>query len=285
MRWTYLIPRLILVALIWGFVAYGLDPLLRLGSVRTLQAMTGARADIGKVQTTFFPPSITVSDGALARAGGKGKNILQFDRMELRLEADSLSHRRFVVESGRIDGLKFDTSRADDGLLDEVPAEPDAESDEPSWMTEQLTELGNDWLAGLTEQAKAQLDPNVLETYRTGRELYGKWDVRFEALVERAKSFEPRADALKDQFEHAQDGDTLEQIEQYLQVAQRAEALVLDAQRFRDELKDIVPEVRADFQDLNAARERDQDSIRNKLALLKPDARRITQALLGRTMY
>ena len=34
MRWTYLIPRLILVALIWGFVAYGLDPLLRLGSHR-----------------------------------------------------------------------------------------------------------------------------------------------------------------------------------------------------------------------------------------------------------
>ncbi len=282
MRWTYIIPRLLLVAMLWGFVAYGVDPLLRYSGIQALQSVTGAKADIGGLRTQFFPPSLTLDRVALASAGRPGKNLLEFDRLHLRLEPDSLSYRRFVVEEGRIDGLKFDTRRSDDGQL-EKPAEP--VSEEPSWMTEKLTELGSEWLSDLTDQVKAQLDPNLLETYRTGTQIYDKWDVHFEELTTRAKALKPRVEQLKTQFENAREGDTLQQIEQYIQVAERAEAVVLDVQQFRDDLKSIVPEVREDFTTLNEARVRDQEKVRHTLSLLKPDARRISQALLGKAMY
>ena len=282
MRWTYMIPRLILVAILWAFVAFAVDPLLCYSGVQSLQALTGARADIGGLRTQFFPPSLTLERVALASAGRPGKNILEFDRLHLRLEADSLAHRRFVVEEGRIDGLSFDTRRSDDGQL-EQPAEP--VSDEPSWMTEQLTELGSEWLSDLTDQVKSQLDPNVLESYRTGTQIYEKWDVHFQDLTSRAKAMKPGVEALKTQFENAREGEMLQQIEQYIQVAERAEAVVMEVQQFRDDLKSIVPEVRQDFAALNEARIHDQDKVRHMLMLLKPDARRISQALLGRTMY
>ena len=41
----------------------------------------------------------------------------------------------------------------------------------------------------------------------------------------------------------------------------------------------------SDFQMLNEARLRDQEKVKHTLALLKPDPRRISQALLGETMY
>ncbi len=282
MRWTYLITRLLVVALVWGFVTYGLDPLIRYSSVQALQTATGAKADVGDLKTSFFPPSVTVSNLALASARRPGWNLLQFDEMQLKLESASLSRRRFVVEEGHLNGLQFDTRRNDDGQLEKSP-EP--VNEEPSWMSEKLTELGTEWLTNLTEQVKSQLDPNVLETYRTGTEVYEKWDERFVEMSARAKSLKPKVDRLQAQFKKAKEGDTLQQIEQYLQVSQKAEEIIIEVQDFRDELKGIVPEVRSDFQLLNEARERDQEKVKHTLALLKPDPRRISQALLGKPMY
>ncbi len=202
--------------------------------------------------------------------------------MHFRLEPSSLSRRRFVLKKDISQGVQFDTDRSDDGQLEMVD-EP--VSEEPSWISDKLTELGNDWLQNLTEQVKSELDPNTLETYRVGREMYGKWDTRFEDMTARAKALEPRVRELKVRFENAKKGDTLEQIEQYLLVSQEAEQLIREAQEFQVELKGIVPEVREDFKSLNESRERDQEKIRHKLSLLKPDGRRITQALLGKPMY
>lgn len=282
MRWTYLISRLVIVASVWGFLAFGLDPLLRNSAVLALQSVTGAKADISVLSTKFFPPTVTLRNVALASAGRPGKNIVEFDELHVSLELSSLSRRRFVVEDGHLHGVRFDTRRSDDGQLEES-TEP--VSDEPSWMSEKLTDLGDEWLNNLTEQVKAQLDPSVLETYRVGTEMYEKWDASFMELSSRAKAMKPRVQQLRTQFQQAREGETLQQIEQYIQVAERAEQVVLDVQQFRDELRGIVPEVRNDFQLLNDARQRDQEKVMRTLSLLKPDARRISQALLGRTVY
>jgi uncharacterized protein (TIGR03545 family) len=282
MRWTYLISRLLIVGSVWAFIAFGMDPLLRYSSIQALQTATGARADLGELKTSFFPPSVTVSNVALASARRPGWNLVEFKEMHMGLESSSLSRRRFVVEEGRLDGLRFDTPRSDDGQLD---FDPEPVSEEPSWMSEKLTELGSEWLTSITEQVKSQLDPNTLETYRLGTEVYEKWDERFVEMTDRAEAMKPRVDQLREQFKRAKEGDTLQQIEQYLQVSQKAEEIIIEVQGFRDEIKDIVPEVRDDFQTLNAARERDQEKVKHTLSLLKPDARRISQALLGKTMY
>jgi len=282
MRWTYLITRLVFVASVWAFLAFGLDPLLRHSVVLTLQSMTGAKADVGLLSTKFFPPTVTLTNVALASASRPGKNIVEFDQLHFSLEPSSLSRRRFVVEEGRLQGVRFDTHRNDDGQLGKSP-EPVHE--EPSWMSEKFTELGDEWLTSLTEQVKAQLDPNVLETYRIGTQMYEKWDAHFLETSSRAKTMKPRVQQLRVQFQKAREGDTLQQIEQFIQVAERAEQIVLEIQQFREELTGIVPEVRADFQQLHEARQRDQEKVMHTLSLLKPDARRISQALLGKTIY
>ena len=282
MRWTYIIPRLMIISLLWGFLAYGVDPLLRYSTVQSFQSITGAKADVSRLNTTYFPPSLTIQGFGLASASRHGKNMFEFDELHVKLEPHSLLRRRFVIEDGHIDGLRFDTRRNDDGQLESTA---ESEDTEPSWVTKKLTELGDEWLSNLEEQIKSQLDPNSLETYRVGTNVYDKWDVRFDELVVRAKVLEPRIKSLKQDFDNSRKGDTLQQIEQYLAVAQEAELLMREAQIFRDELKEIVPEVRADFQLLNDARLRDQEKVKHTLALLKPDPRRISQALLGETMY
>ena len=284
MRWIYIIPRLIVVGMLWGFLAYGVDPLLHYSMVKSFQSVTGAKVDIGELKTSYFPPSFSIRDMALASACRHGKNMVEFDDIHVQFESHSLSHRRFVINDGHIDGLRFDTQRSDDGQL-EITEEPEPVDPAPSWMTDKLMELGDEWLSNMEAQIKSQLDPNSFETYTVGTGIYEKWDAHFEELVKRAKALEPRAKALKQNFDNAKQGDTLKQIEQYLTVAQEAEVLVQDAQTFRDDLKSIVPEVRTDFQSLNNARMHDQEKVKHTLALLKPDPVRISEALLGETMY
>ena len=282
MRWKWIVPRLLIAFSIWAFIHWGMDPLLRWTAVSALQSVTGARVDIRRVVTTFFPPSIDIQQTAVASARRRGRNLFEFDRMSLQLENRSLSQRRFVISDGRIENLQFDTWRSDDGQL-EKPATPVVE--EPSWASEKLKELGDEWLTQLSEQARAQLDPNTLETWRLGSEVYEQWDVRFEDLTDRARDLEPRVRSLSEQFKLAKEGSTVDQIEKYLEVAREADLVLQDARRLQNDLKQMAPEVRTDFESINQARLNDQQMIQQKIALLKPDGRRISQALLGRDVY
>ena len=209
MRWTYIIPRLTIVGMLWGFLTYGVDPLLGYLTVQSFQSVTGAKVEVRNLKTTYFPPSITIQGMAFAGAGRNGMNMAEFEEMRVKLEPHSLSRRRFVIEDGYIDGLRFDTQRSDDGQLesDDRPVDPT-----PSWITDKLTELGDEWLSGMEEQIRSQLDPNSLETYRVGTDVYEKWDVRFDDLAVKVKELEPRARVLKVNFENALKGDALLQI-------------------------------------------------------------------------
>ncbi|MFO0429398.1 MAG: TIGR03545 family protein [Planctomyces sp.] len=283
LRWSYIVPRVFIVVAITSFIHWGLDPLLRWTAVQTLQSITGARADIGSLNTTFFPPGITLEKVALADAERPGTNLIAFDQLELSLAGQPLLRKQFVVDKGRLTGVCFRSQRADDGQLE--PTEDTPESSEPSWMSEKLRSMSDEWLANLTQDIREQLDPNVLETYRVGNTIYARWDDRFQEMSDRTRLLEPRFRDLKDTFENAKQGDPIQQIEQYLQAAQKAEQLTIEARQIQQELTDIAPEVRSDFSMLDQARKNDQQMVMRKVSLLRPDARRISETLLGKEMY
>ncbi len=282
MRWKWILPRFIIVALLLSFLQYGLDPLLRFTGIKAMQAITGARVDVQSVGTTFFPPSATVQGVAVASARRPGKNLFQFDKLSFRLESNSLSHRRFVIEDARMEGLQFDTDRSDNGQL---PLQPEVEEAEPSWLTEKLTAASQDWLQEVQDAAFAQLDPEQLQTWRVGNNLYEEWDLRFTTLTADAKSLEPRVRQLRDQFRSIRDLPPLQQIELGVRLAEESEQLLADLQLVNQELRKIAPRLQVDVNALNTARLNDQEMIRNRIAAFHPDGRFLSQMLLGKDLY
>ncbi len=283
MRWFYIVPRLLIVVLLWSFLTWGLDPLLKYSAVQSIQVVTGAKADLTGFSTTLNPPGFRIQGAAFASASEPGFNLMQFDELSLQLAGDPLLRRQFVVTEGRLSGVRFRTARADDGQL---PVTPEPPSDQqPSWLAEQLKSIGDEWLTKLTDDVKSHLDPNTLLTYRVGSEIHLKWEDRLNSISDRSRLMQPRWQQLKMQFENAKRGDPIQQLEQYLQLARQAELLTQEAQKIRVELTGIVPEVRDDFSRLNQARHTDEQMIRQKLELLKPDSRRISESLIGEQMY
>src|SRR3712207_5404485 len=97
MRWKYLLPRLVVMALLWAFFVYGFDPLLRRAIISTGQRVVGAKVDIGAVETTFFPPSLRLHEVAVASRSEPGTNLVAFDTFRLQLAGEPLLHGAVVV--------------------------------------------------------------------------------------------------------------------------------------------------------------------------------------------
>ncbi len=283
MRLTYVIPRLIIVGMIWAFMAFGFDPLLRYSATQSLQAVTGAKVDIGSVRTGFFPPRFSVSGAALANHRRPGLNIVQFDNMQFHLAGAPLLRKSYVVEEASVTGVRFGTPRSDNGQLEVVPTSRETEA--PSWLTEKMKNIGDDWLENFTEQAKGQLDPNVLESYRLGNQLYVKWDQRFTQMNGQLEQKKLQVKSVRETMDRAKKVDTLQQIEIYLQLAQQADLLMRETRMLRTQVQGIVPEVQRDFARLDDARKNDQQQVMQTVQLLKPDARRISESLIGEQMY
>lgn len=286
MRWTYLIPRLIILGIIWAFMAFGFDPLLRYSAVQTAQSITGAKADVPSLQTGFFPPKMFVNSVALASRTKPGTNLVEFDEMRLQMAGDPLLRKSFVVDEAVVTGVRFGTSRNDNGQLEvEEDAEP-AGPIIPPWLSDKMKNIGDEWVENFTQQAKQQLDPNRLESYRVGNELYIKWDGRFKEMNVRLDTSRAQLEALKRQIDEAKKGETIEQVEKYLQIAQQSDLLLRDTRGLLTQFKTNVPrELQQDFARLDQAQKNDRATAAEAIQMLKPDSRQITESLIGEEMY
>lgn len=282
MRWTWLIPRLVLVTLLWAVFAFGFDPWLRHSAVQTMQSVTGARADVESLTTGFFPPVLSVNGVALASATSPGTNLIEFDALECRLEGHALLRKSVVIEEARLTGVRLGTVRNDDGQLDEQPVEEDTE---PSWLSEKLREAGDEWLEQLVVDVRQQLDPNTLETWRTGQTLSVKWEQRLETLQDDLQALQPRVDQLQERMDEAGRLKSVARIDAYLRLAGEGEQLLQEARELQSQIQSIVPEVREDLKSLDAARRNDQQMVVQKVHQLKPTPRKITESLIGPEMY
>lgn len=282
MRWTWLIPRLILMTLIWSAFAFGMDPWLRHTVIQTAQSATGAKADIGSFKTGLFPPLLHVSNVALASASSPGTNLVEFDELQCRLGGNPLLRKSFVIEEARLTGVRFGTVRNDDGQLELHPApEPQA----PSWLTEKLSEVGDEWLEELIVDVREQLDPNTLETWRTGQELSEKWEQRMESLQQELKLLKPRVDLLEKRLDDAKQLRSVARVQQYLQLATDGEQLLREVNKLQSRIQGLVPEGQSDLKLLDQARQNDQQQIVRKIHQLRPNPRRITESFIGPEMY
>ncbi len=286
MRWGYLIPRFIIVGIIWAFMVFGFDPLLHYSATETLQSITGAKADIEKLTTGFFPPQASVRRVALASADKPGTNLLEFDEMKLSLAGAPLLRRSYVVDEAKVTGVRFGTSRTDNGQLERAPEDESNEPTIPPWLSEKVKDMGDEWLENFTAQAKAQIDPNRLETYRVGNEVYAKWDTRFKEINIQIKTAQAQLKLLEQQVKDAKSGETIDQIQKYIQVATQADLMIRESRDLANQFKTSVPlEVRNDFVRLDQAQKNDRENVADTIRMLKPDSRRISESLIGEEMY
>ncbi|MFH5804948.1 hypothetical protein [Alienimonas sp. DA493] len=264
----YLLPRVVLAAGLWAFLAFGFDPLLRDASVRIVGRATGARPELATLRTAAFPPRIDLSEFALPDPQRPGRNLVSFDRLTGDLDAAALLRGRVRVTAGTLTGLTFGAPRdlpagESDSLRLALP-NPAALLPVCDGLDDFDGALGDlpDLLGG-----GGPTPTEELETVRLARRLRGEWEDRLNAFAARAAELERRSRVLSDPTNA---GD----------VAGQARTLAADAEALRRELPALAVRAAEDRAALAAARRRDAERL-DAFAAAPPDADAAARSLLG----
>ena len=281
MRWGWLVPRVVLVALVWAFFAFAFDPLVRRTVIAGGQAAAGARVDVATLETSFFPPSVTIGRTAVADASQPGINLVEFERLDLRIAGEPLLHRRYVVREGTLSGVQWGTPRDDSGQLDTSGKKAESSDGWPGGkVSEWVGEQGQQRLNDLLEAAKSGLDPRQLESVRLTEQKQQWWDDRFATLRTRLQQLEQQTRTLRDDSKNAK-GNAFEKLQTYQQTAEKVRRLLAETEQLRRELTGLPQVAQVDYREIDAARQRDQARIMEQVDAFRLDRDTLTRTLLG----
>ena len=287
MRWKYIIPRAVLLAVLWAFFTFALDPLLKRGLIRYGEDAASAKVDVGLVSTAFFPPRLAITEVRVADQKNPGTNLVDFDSLEMKFAGGPLLKKSYIVEEASISGLRWGTAREDSGLLPEAPAQREAREtaakqseQESNQLESEMLAHGKDFLSGLAGRGKLELDPQQFESVRLGPELEKRWTAAFD-------DYQKRADSLKTEIESIEanvkshDGNKLERLEAYRSATAESTKLLNELKQLKGDVDKNNRQARDDFAALKQAREHDLATIREKADLFQMDPQQLTEFLLG----
>lgn len=274
-RWSYLLPRLAVVALLLVFSEYGAGKLLRYGAQSAGQSAVGARVEIQRSSASLLKTEATLGGIAVADPRDPMTNLFEADRLTLDFDSAAALRKKAVVTQGTLTGIRFGGARTESGALpDAAPGEPGGGfslSDLPG------SDLAERYFDGVQDRFMADLQ---LESVRVAKELREKWPAEYQRLHSRAEALR---DQIKDFTARVKDAkeNPLRNVEFLQQTPNQIAALKRELSTLQAKLKALPGEVQQDRRRVAAAREHDAQLLREKLSLGSMDADSLSQYLVG----
>lgn len=291
-RWSYVLPRLVVGAVCAAVVWWGADGVVRRALIAAGQRAVGAKVEIGAVHTRLLNPEIGLKRLRVADPRHPMQNLLEADEIVLALDGNSLLRRKYVVRQGRASGLRLDTERSTSGALDWP-----ASSQRPAsgGVTEALSQalrhtVGQQlrqWGQRLCDCAVEQIEQ--LETIRVARELARRWPPEFQRLEARVAGLCQQARALGEVFRGVGDPKQLarhpkrllEDPQTLVRAASEADELYGQLAHLQAEVNRLAQQLQADKQALRQAEEHDRESLGRLVPPQGLDPEGLSEYLLG----
>ena len=285
LRWGYLVPRFILLGFFWGVLALGLDPMLRYGFTRGARVILRTPVGIGDVQTSLFSSSMKMEQIQIADRDNPQKNAVEIDRIAVVLDRNALLRKKFVANQIVVSGINWD---GDSTLIvdDQRKRKPDSDWAFPFRLGEKklagtAREAGQKFLEVLLDQAVSSYDPGKLDTVRLAKRKDQQWQSRFDLYRKSVSEYKRQIERLKRQIDQSRKGNPLDHINQYAQIAQQADSLIARGKQLKNELLQLGKIARRDVAELNDARIRDYNRLREQIASLPLNSEQLSQTILG----
>jgi uncharacterized protein (TIGR03545 family) len=180
-RWSYLIPRVLILILIVLAIWMGADPLIRLALIKSGENSIGAKVEIAQVRSSLTTGMVYLKDLRIADPRNPMMNLVQAEMAYIKLDPRHLLKHELVIESGKTSLLQFGTPRTDSGALERTPVNaPVIDTLVPIDARQQLSEISQRWLDQF-QNSMAQRIESSFESVRLAQELKSRWPSQFEA--------------------------------------------------------------------------------------------------------
>ncbi|MGL4513229.1 MAG: TIGR03545 family protein [Lacipirellulaceae bacterium] len=276
-RWSWVLPRLVLLVALYFGIEYLAGLAIRLGIVHGGQAAVGARVEVDRSVVSLRHAHASIAGVRFANPSKPMENAVDVERIELDFESGSLLRGQVVASHGVVSGLKFGTPRTESG---ELPvAEPAAGSSDPLGWFPGGADAAEAWLADVGE--KLSLDAaDQFASVRLAQEMADRWPARYEDLRARAKQLEVDARQIRDDAKEAK-RNPLRGAEFLAGLPARAKGLESRLRGLQAELNGLPTEMQGDRGRLAEARRQDEALLRKRLQANQLDSDSLTTYLVG----
>lgn len=291
-RWTYLAPRLIIVALIGLVVWLSADSLLRRALVANAEAVTGAKVEIGQLKLNLNQGKVFLQEVQVADPRNTDVNLFQADMAYLDIDFPSLLRKKIKITGGRTSDLRFGSPRTSSGSLtaDKSSAttvtaiEPPQKLLAPSLtdaaeLESEANEPESRWLDRLQEQIVSNEQPNLQSTAAV-KTLATDWSPRLSETRQQLKLINQQIEQLKESFKD-QDSNPLRH--DFETATSELASLLQQTTTIQNKLVALNSQADSDKAKLSVAQRADQQAIEQLASIQSFDGDAITQLLLIRS--
>ncbi len=195
LRFSYIIPRLILLVLFVLATEIGSGYLLRWALVTGGESAVGARVDITSVKSSLLDTRVLVRNISVANPSKPMQNLFEADRIEVDFNSHALLRKKLIADYGVVSGLQLGTARQTSGSLPER-SPTDASSPAANWASPIAKQYADAWLTDLDARLANDLEQQF-ESVRLAEALGQRWPQKYQQLESQALAIKTEAKKLE----------------------------------------------------------------------------------------
>jgi uncharacterized protein (TIGR03545 family) len=267
------------VLLLWAFVFFFFDPILKRALIAGGEAAAGAKVEIGTVRSKWLKGTLEIKGMAIADREAPMKNLIELSRLAFSLDTSAALRGKGVVREAALEGLRVGTARTTSGALRNPPP-PSALS---AAIRKQIAPAAAAAIevksnaVGEVDAAKLQGLKKLDEAKAKAKEIEDRW----KGKADEAKAIEKEAREIADELKGIGGGDILKKAQAAGSAQKRIKALVarVDAQKAQAQ-KDIA-EAQSLMKEADELRKKDLNGLLASAGLPTLDSQDLAKRLLG----
>jgi uncharacterized protein (TIGR03545 family) len=274
LHWQFVVPRLLALVVAILAAQYVLGVVALSMAIHAGETAVGARVDVGRARVSLVDRQVVLDDLRVVNGRGSSESVLEADRCELKFAAAAALHKKAIVESGRISGLRFNgfTEATGDSMCAANAARASG------WFKSDVDLAARKWLDRLNGQFTLDVVKQFDSVARTEM-LCANWSTQSAGLESRLQELDGRAAELQQAVEAAE-SNPLRNDKVLDELRKNVAALQKEFADFRVEVDKLPDELETERRAIVAARRHDDDAVGKRLQLDPVEANSLSAYLL-----
>jgi uncharacterized protein (TIGR03545 family) len=269
LQWQTAVPRLLMVVIALLAAQYGLGRLVRSVIPRSSKAITGSPLEVSHARVAMLGRQVVLSHLRFEDPQAAAQNWVEADHVVLDVATKPLLYKQAVIDRGTVSGLRFGSSSASG---DRQPTRATLMVNE--WAERRTKE----WLARINEQFGKNW-ASQFKSVRLADELCAEWPERSAQIESQVQALKARATEIQQRAEAAH-SNPLRHEGKLHALPDQVAALRNDIARIDVELDHLLATLDSDRRTIVAARQQDEQFLRERLRVEPADASALTAYLL-----
>jgi uncharacterized protein (TIGR03545 family) len=272
--WRTLVQRVLLAAVVLLAGQYGVGRAVRSVACRSGNAIVNAPMEVAHARVSVTGPNVVLSDVRCPNPHNAGHNLIEADRVSLKMAAVPLFHKQAVIDHGTVVGLRINTAPTQSGDPGKAAASPNG------WFQDAAGERASEWLNRLDERYSQDLVRQFQSVARAD-DVCARWAAQSAELDRQMRELKQRAAALQEFADTAQTNPLRHQA-RLSSLPHRVTELRNEFDRMNGTLQQMLDSLESDRRAIVAARQHDEQLVNDRLNHEPISANELTAYLLRR---